>query len=325
MSLLIDSLRYFWIPGIQNVEADLNLTLGSWLKKANYYVQTVTSPSEFTIRFASLGEVAPIFAASSNRTISGCFESIVSIDEVKRSPRSVAWLLVKLYYSAFFAAHGHMRACGVSCANIDALDASRIYDSAKSYGVIGLTPKINSGQYLLKLDTNTLDLSFSSVTEKGSHEALWRTYKDFINQIAINLPNYIPIQQQRSQIVSQLTQLQNVLCLRGANGGNWLSQFRNSVQYRHSYGAWHPYSLDKSAPPKMISKIFSTFIQEPDIASLAVHGLKPDDDVDVFYRCTMFLSSIARATAIDLATRSTNNKSVARRGAVTFLKLCKFD
>ena len=206
-------MRLFWIPGIQNAEADLDLTLSSWLEKANYYVQTVTSPSTFTMQFASLDQVVPFFAATSNRTLSGCFESIGSVEEVRRSPRSVAWLLVKLYYAAFFAAHGHMRSCGISCANVDALDAVRIYDAAKLYGVAGANSKINSGQYLLKLDPITPTLSFSAVTANGSHEALWRTYKEFIDQILVALQHVVPIQVQRDHVAHQLTQLLSVLCL----------------------------------------------------------------------------------------------------------------
>jgi hypothetical protein len=321
----MDSMRRFWVPGMPNIEADLDLTTSSWLQGANYYVVGVTSPGNFAIQFSSLEEVASLFAATSNRTFSGCFESIASVGEVERSPRSVAWLLVKLYYAAFFAAHGHMRACGISCTNLDALDAVRIYDAAKVYGALGSIQKISSGQYMMILDFTTLTLAFSAVTASGSHEALWHTYKLFIDRLIAGLPNLIPIQQQRNHVDNQLMLLRAILCFKGSNGGNWLSRFRNSVQYRHSHGAWYPYSLEKSTPPKLISRLISAFTEDPDIVSLSAHGNRPDDEVDIFYRCTMFLSAIARATTIDLATRSTNRKSAARRGAIAYLRLCNFD
>lgn len=316
-------MRRYWLPGMPNVEADPGMTIGSWLESANYYVVNVASADSFEIQFASIDSVAPFFAATSNRTLSGCFETIVSVGEVAKSPRSVAWLLVKLYYAAFFAAHGHMRACGVSCANIDVLDAARIYDKAKLYGVVGNVSKFNSGQYLVKLDHATLKLSFSAINISGSHEALWGSYKGFIDNLILDLPNKIEIKQQREYVVDQLEKLRSILCLNGSNGGNFLSKFRNSAQYRHSYGAWYPYTLNKSIPPKLIEKTFSHFSKEPDINSVFISSKKADRDLQAFCQCAIFLSALARGTVIDLSRRSINRKSIARRGAISFLHLCE--
>jgi len=325
MSVLVESLRRYWVPDIANTEADLTLTLSDWIKSGGFYVKELLSPIVFTLQLSSVTDVANLFAATANRTMSSCFESIASISEVQKVPRSVAWLVVKLYYAAFFGAHGHMRTCGVSCANLDAIDAVRIFELAKLQGVGDAVGKINAGQYLIRFDETTLTLSFVAVQGIGSHEALWSTYRSFLDGIIETAPTLIPIQQQRELVVEKLEAEKFLLSLKGSNGGNWLSKMRNLVQYRHSYGVWYPYSLEKSVPTKLLSKALTTFRADPDTFGLAAKVGKSADEIETFYEGALFISSLARRTVLDMAARSAVKSSAAKRGAVTFLKLCEMD
>ena len=321
----MEYMRRLWVPGIFNAEADPSLTIRVWLKTTAYYVISVTSSSKFDIQCSSLDEILPLFAATSNKAFSGCFESIASINEVERSPRSVAWLLVKLYYASFFAAHGNMRACGISCINIDALDAIRIFELADIYGALGSVEKIDHGQYCVALDSVKSILSFSKLGTKGSHEAMWFSYKGFLETSLKQLPSIMTIPEQKNTVEKQLKSLINIISFKGNNGGNWLSSFRNSVQYTQSYGAWYPYSLNKSFSFNLISRVEQDFLHGPSESLLPAKGSKSEDEVDTFYRGATFLSSVARQTVLEMSSRSTNRKSVAARGAVTFLRLSKLD
>lgn len=320
MSIFTDSMRRFWVPGITNVQSDLNLTVGSWLEKSAYYVKNVVDPGTFIIEFSDINEVGELFAVTANKTMSGCFESIASITEVQRAPRSVAWLLIKLYYAAFFAAHGHMRTCGVSCLNLDAQDATRILESANLYGTAGGVQKINGGQYKVILDAEKSTLTFSLIKANGSHEALWIAYKSFIDKLIVDSENIISVELQRDIFKERLNSLQKVLCHQGMNGGNWLSRFRNSVQYRQGYGAWYPYTLSKRTPKKLVHNIVAIFKCDPGDVIINSSAGSVDAEVEAFYNCALLLSSLARSTTIELSSRSTNKSSVVRRGAITFLK-----
>ncbi len=325
MSLLIDSLRRYWLPDIANAETALTLTLSDWVKTGRFYVGNVDSSTTFRLQLTSVADVADLFAATSNRTMCSCFESIASISEIRKVPRSIAWLIIKLYYSAFFGAHGHMRACGVSCANLDATDAVRIVEAAKLQGVAGSVSKINSGQYLLRFDASTLSLFFTAIQTNGSHEALWLSYKSFLEGLAQQAPDVILIQQQRELLVDKIKSVINLLSLKGSNGGNWLSKVRNLVQYRQTHGVWYPYSIDRSVPAKLITRTISTFKSDPDGLDLAISVGKDAAEIETFYMGCLFISSVARETVLDMAARSSVKGSVARRGAVTFLKLCELD
>lgn len=325
MSLLVDSLRQYWLPGVANAEAALTLTLSDWVKGGGFYVKELPSATAFTLQLSSAADVANLFAATANRTFSGCFESVVSISEVQKVPRSLAWLMIKLYYAAFFGAHGHMRTCGVSCANLDAVDAVRIYELARLQGLNVGASKINSGQYLVRFDVTSLTLSFLAVQASGSHEALWITYKAFLERIIETAPTLIPIQQQRDLVVEKLRAANVLLGLKGSNGGNWLSRMRNLVQYRHSHGVWYPYSLDKASSAKLLSRTATVFKSSPDTFRLEGKVGRDAAEIETFYEGALFISSIARRTTLDLAARSAVKSSISKRGAITFLKLCEMD
>ncbi|WP_137406017.1 hypothetical protein [Sphingobium sp. MP9-4] len=325
MPLLTDALRLYWLPEIANAEADLAMSISDWIREAGFYFKDFVSPGEFSLQLSSVTDVSNLFAATSNRTMSGCFESIASISTVSKVPRSLAWFIIKLYYAAFFGAHGHMRACGLSCANLDAVDAVKLYESAKFQGVAGAIPKINSGQYLIRFNASTRELLFTAIQASGSHEALWATYKKFIEEVIYRGPETISISQQRQFVIDKLKDEITLLSLKGSNGGNWLSKMRNLVQYRHSHGVWYPYAIDKAVPEKLISRAIDKFKSDPDSFGLTPSVGKPAVEIETFVEGSLFISSLARRTVLDMAARSTVKGAVARRGAVSLLKLCSMD
>jgi hypothetical protein len=325
MSVLLDSLRAYWLPDIANTKSSLDFSTSEWVKRGGFYVSTVSSTTSFSLQIASVADVNDLFAATANRPFTGCFESLASISEISKVPRSLAWFIIKLYYAAFFAAHGQMRVCGVSCTNLDAVDAVRIYELAKLQGLSGSATKIASGQYMVKFDAHSLTLSFKAIQSGGSHEALWSAYRNFLNGIIDTSPTMIPIQQQRKVVVDKLTAINALLSLKGSNGGNWLSKVRNSVQYRQSHGVWYPYSLGKAVPGPLIHKAVARFKEDPDGFLLATSLAVDSDEVRTFCEGALFLSCLARGTVLDLSARASVKSAIARQGAANLLKLCGMD
>ena len=323
MSLLIDSLRRFWTTGIATQRADPALHVSTWLARPTYFVTEVPSADRFTLTLPDIDEATPLFAATANKTFSACFETMISIAEVDRSPRSLAWALVKLYYAAYFGAHGVMRACGRGCINLDAVDTTRVLDNARAYGIANNVAKINSGLYSVLLDTTAGTLSFVSLGSKGSHEALWYSFAAFLDQLVAQSPALIPVEPQRKLFDDKVNGIKTLLCLEGANGGNWLSKFRNLVQYRQGYGAWHPYSIDRRFPGTMLTKTDERFMQSPDSFSLKADLTRDTKRIETFVEASSFLSALARELVVDIGERSTDPQALIRIGSLALLRKSK--
>lgn len=325
MAILIDGLRGFWVPGIASIrEGEIN-NLSDWLKFGRFYVKDVISSDRFILEVASADDAADLFAATANRTLVGCFESIVSIEEVRVAPKSLAWMLVKLYYSAYFAAHSHMRICGWSCVNLEVVDATRVFDLADASNSSLPCSKINSGIFYVRFDAASREIHFEAAGTKRSHEALWEIYKKFLVHIRSALPNVLVIDPQRKFVESKIDAITKILCLKGANGGNWLSRVRNSVQYRYSHGVWYPYDIKKAFAEGVIGNVEDMFLMDPDKFDLAVNIQDNKAEIRTFSEGALFMSAIARGMALDMAARSSSNSSLSRRGAAKFLKICNLD
>ena len=145
MSILTDPLRRLCLPDISSAPSFDGKTLANWVAKKAYYVSSVVSSDQFTLQVGATSDVLPLFATSADRMPSSCFETILSIKPLDTAPRSSAWLLLKLYYAAFYAAHAHLRLAGQTCSLIEPAQAITLLESASAYGAVGSVSKINSG------------------------------------------------------------------------------------------------------------------------------------------------------------------------------------
>jgi hypothetical protein len=322
MSVLADPLRRSWVPNIASTRADAGYAIKDWIATGRYYVDSVTSGEEFVLQVSAVEDIAPLFASSSNRMISSCFESIISISEVSKSPRSLAWLVMTLYYASFFSAHAHLRMCGKSCSQLDAVDMTRLFSAAQAYGLTGTLKKFSRGFYFISFDLLTLKLSFKKSAGEGSHEFMWEKYDEHISELETSLPNILIIPSQLAKAQGSLTAFRFNIC-RNNNKGSWLSFIRNGVNYRHEHGVWYPYGLKKSVPSGIFKELYGRFSGEPEDVPLDSTPIKPGSEIVTFSNTALFCCSLAYSMAKDASQRSTDANSAFMKGSVAFLKMSK--
>ncbi|KQM86409.1 hypothetical protein ASE67_11355 [Sphingomonas sp. Leaf23] len=133
----------------------------------------------------------------------------------------------------------------------------------------------------------------------------------------------LPVEPQRKVFVEKIAGIKSILCLEGANGGNWLSRFRNLVQYRQGYGAWHPYSIDRRFPGSLLTKTGALFMQDPASFSLKVDLSKDTKKIETFVEGTSFLAAVARTVVVDMGERSIDKQALIKTGALALLRKAK--
>lgn len=323
MSILREPLRRLGLPKITSASAYKGETLGQWVAKGSYYVDSVSDSERFNLQVGNVDDLLPVFATSADRMLSACFETVLSITAESATSRSSAWLLLRLYYAAFYAAHALLRLAGQTCSQLDIAQATAVIESASAYGVAGDVQKINQGYYHVTFDWQSLSINFAHAGKNGSHELLWKCYSDLLANFVARAPQELLILQQSIQFVETLKQLRAVLCRNGLNGGNWLSYMRNTINYRHSHGVWFPYSQRKRSSSAMYEKLLSGFLADPDLPSLTLKAGSRDFDIELMYRATIFICSMAREIAIDLGSRALNPQSPFLSGSLVLLRRSK--
>ncbi|TNZ65346.1 hypothetical protein CGK42_24295, partial [Vibrio parahaemolyticus] len=90
--------------------------------------------NEFKLKIYDLNDLYISFAFDINRMATSSFESIHGIEPNQNFPKSIGWLVVRLYYAAYYAAHAILRLFGISCSQFDQQESRVITEIAKVWG-----------------------------------------------------------------------------------------------------------------------------------------------------------------------------------------------
>ena len=106
-----------------------------------------------SIDFRTPDIITPALAADCCRLSTASFQSIASISHEMLERDNVAWSLIKLYYSAFYAGHTIIRLFGETCSYFDQQHAKRLRVLAAA---LGRPPSfaVESGMYHCVLGAN---------------------------------------------------------------------------------------------------------------------------------------------------------------------------
>src|SRR5690349_5535781 len=119
MPILEDSIRPFWLPGLNDVSGRVGKGLGGWIRDEDFQIYSPIQPTVFTLAVADASPLVIAYAGDLNRFATASIESAVSIARIGNLSRSTAWAIIKSYYSAFFAAHSILRMLGVAVSRLD--------------------------------------------------------------------------------------------------------------------------------------------------------------------------------------------------------------
>jgi hypothetical protein len=211
----------------------------AWIANSNY--QALRSPGyEFELMPYNLGELKNTLINDACKFSCSSLETAIGITKNVKISKSTAWILIKLYYSAFYAAHSMLRMFGRSFSQIDP-SYSRIIEN--NYLVFNAVPKkIENGMYNFVLDETRSTLTSQKYSD--SHSDLWNVFYDLLQSLENNIRDrsLVPITNSELLLLTDYIQYLRKMLNKdsGAVKHNWLSIVRNNVNYQHQYGVWYP-------------------------------------------------------------------------------------
>lgn len=322
MSIAVNEIRPFWMPGLNEITGGQDYSLVEWLLKQEYYIYSPVSQNQFVLDLLSgdlVNNMLQAFAFDCNRMASAAFETMYSIEKNTKIPKSTAWIIIKSYYAAFFAGHAIIRILGTSCSQLSNHSANKISEIARLYGSDnGLS--ISSSYYSCTYNRHTKQLTFDNIKFKGGvHESFWKVFHDRIRGLSEWILNSPVILSESQNVFRKLDELCQILRYKGHNGGNWLSAIRNKVNYRHELNTWFPHHKIRDKNVEDIYRGCFQWLDDPMKINLMIQPTKP---LILFVSACNFIVALCRVLVVDMSQRCSKGKSYLIDGSLKLLNQC---
>ena len=318
MSILADALRPFWLPGLNDVSGLQVKDISGWICDEEFQVYSPVLQESFSLSYDSPLPLVRAYAAEVNRISIAAFETLTNITPSIVFGKSTAWLVIKTYYAAFFAAHCLMRMVGVSCGPIGRFQTKSIDKIATIYGFNQQSPR--SGLYEFRFDrpNRQLTAKYLKGMAGGPHETFWRLFHDqldaFVPEILKSGTGTIEDQQ---AAVGKIGEILGNLSFGGAPKANWLSTVRNTVNYNHGLSTWFPYR-ERTKYYDQLFLCVREWRQDPMNIDLSSHEGR---DLRRFQATCNCILGLCRELAEDMASRCSTGKSFQEFGCMAFLNI----
>lgn len=216
-----------------------NREFKAWLASGRYQVNSISpGGSEVELYVVDHEFLAESLGYDFCRFACAAFETTRDIKEDSNFPKATAWAGIRAYYAAFFSAHSILRLFGVSCSQIEASQASTLTKYAAS--LYGVNNKLSSGFYMGSFDSANNLVSLKKLND--THKDTWSIFHAKLRELSNSVLAVQGVSKEKADVSAFLTSLSNALTDSGKHGaGNWLSLFRNNLNYKQDYEAWYPY------------------------------------------------------------------------------------
>jgi hypothetical protein len=259
----------------------------AWIANCNYLLDRpllASTPNgrkatEFHLRVNNINLLNIALSNDCNRFGQAAFESIVRLNPYNKLPKSSGWSIIKMYYASFFAIHSILRIFGRSCSQFDNEHVKAVFNIALATNQNNGILSIESGFYYSKFDSVNNLFSFSKL--KDSHADTWQSFGNLIVDLINDIPSGTTgLSINKGKALDLLIKIKEYLYKSGANKGNWPSEIRNSINYRHSHGVWFPYS-GLNFNPELINRNME-WIKDPQ----SFDGEVNKNEIEVFFNAT---------------------------------------
>lgn len=308
-----DAIRACWLRGLHEVTGKPRLDIRGWLKAASYQVDSSSQPTKIVLNIGSVADCLSAYAYDINRVSVSASETCHSVTEPDRCPRSLAWLMIKVYYAAFFSAHALLRVQGISPSYFEIEDIIVLRRTADLYGISD-AKLIPTGQYLCYFDPNSRQLTMQHEAKSRSHEFLWQEFRKRLVLMQAELDSVFIPEKQKTEVNAFYADLIKSISQHGRTNGNWLSHVRNAVNYRQEYDVWYPHRtkhLVRDWREKMSQILRGLVSCAPE---------KSSDEVVSFLNTCFAIIAVCRGTLSDMAVRCPKGKSFLEYGPSAFAK-----
>jgi hypothetical protein len=236
----ISLLRPLLIKDIHTVDGLGSTDFKEWISRGSYQISQITNNSEIELFVSDPASLVNALVSDSSKLCCIALESMEGVVKNTKFPKSTSWVAIRLYYAAFFAAHSIMRMFGISCSFLEKGHIKIIDQLASITGANG-SLRLEGGYFHTVYNPNSNILKLKRL--KDSHSDTWTIFYNTLNTLSNDVLRVRGITFSKQQLSAYLHDLAESLTNRGRYPkGNWLSNHRNAVNYRHEFGGWFPYS-----------------------------------------------------------------------------------
>ncbi|MUH72711.1 hypothetical protein [Psychrosphaera haliotis] len=314
MSVITEIIGAHSLPELSNVCNSRELSFKGWLANKKFKVSNDIKANDFVLDIYDKDEIYIPYAFDINRMATSSFESINGIAPDEKFPKSIGWLVVRLYYSAYYACHAILRIFGISCTQFNQKESGIITEVANVWGHAPDNSSASTGYFKCVL-TNTANQMRCKKLD-NSHADVWQCFYDHLDKLSdlISEDNSY-LQSEKNKCVEYIFNLRFGLSCRGRyRKGNWLSKIRNEVNYQHTMGTWFPYS-GSVAKHTDLYRALSNWNSECIIDNLT-HA-KSENDLKLFVESCVSIVSLCFSLTKDL--HNQNHDGFLKLGVFNFL------
>lgn len=263
---LVDRSRESWLSATLRPKFSETKGIRGWLSDDAWTPNAGMTQKEIKGTVHTLDSLGDACTRDAIRFGIAAFESAARADSPATDERSCAWQFIRYYYAAYFAANGLMRLSGHACVNLNTIECTAINAWANAHGVGGSTErnKITPGAFRLSLDTtSTPTFSLRSIPGKGGvHIQFWSAFSHFLASLRTDITRSPAPKVERDAAIKELDLLKTDLGQTAETNSSWLSEIRNSVNYRFEHGVWFPYE-DSAAQKTALRESFKAHAANP--------------------------------------------------------------
>jgi len=321
MSIFDDAIRPYWLPGLNAISGKTTYRFTNWISQKEFQIYHKPEKESFLLNIADSSPLLSAFAFDFNRMTNASLESLHGIRKNPELPKSIGWMIIKIYYAAFYAAHAMLRMFGTSLTQLGYEETSSINDIGDLYGFT-YADRIEKGFYECTFDANAKTLSGKklNLTGGGTHEILWKIFHDTLidmsNKVLVG-PGLSTHKQLVSSILSDICQ--NLSCGPCGANRNWLSFIRNKITYKHEFSVWFPYT-NYSKNHKRLHDIISLWKSDP----VEIRFYKQTGrELQRFVETCCAIVAILKTMTVDMSKRCPKGRSFLTFGPISFLNQTK--
>lgn len=214
--------------------------LRSWIEEGAYVPSNDPGTGNVNLGSVTTQEIAPFLSFDFTRFALASAESFLEARREWNSRHFMSWPLLKLYYSAFFAAHAIMRSQGSGVVKIERNQANKLGDFLQVLGEEHTA--IAPGMYQHNLYGGSVGNSILQLNKHGDgqgvHAAFWKTFCEFLNRRA-----NLAVQKgmvDAEEFLAGATEITIAIAGVEVGTGSWISDIRNQINYQHKHSVWFP-------------------------------------------------------------------------------------
>ena len=248
----IDLLRPLIVQGLLKTTVSKEACdFKAWISSGKYIVRAVPSSKEIQLEINNDYAFVHMLTFDICRMATAAFETMENIRAIEKLPKSYGWTAIKCYYAAYFSAHSIMRCFGYLCGQLERGHIRILNDYCKSLG-ISEALKVESGFF--SGHYSSVNRYFTLKKLKNTHEDTWSTFITFLKSISMDVLTVSGVTSKKQVLSSKIDDLiQNLKDGGRFINGNFLSQYRNSINYRQEHCSWYPYGKESIRSDKIIS------------------------------------------------------------------------